>query len=381
MKKTIANATALALVTATFLGQTPNVWISQTKDVPILDIFSPEIAQAAQGNVSVYLNGEKVNFPNAQPNRYSIIYYSSIPQITPDVTGTGSLLIPIRELVEPLGYTIEWDASTKATTVRKGDFAVVFNPYGKYGDRVVPYRNGVRQDTGPNSSSYSQDCYIIDNTLMVKPEVFVKLTGATYEWDGNTNTFHFTLKIPSLSEAQIPGRPDVEDIYFDGYVINKVKFSNGVVLCKGDTKEIVESLLGEPDRDTCNNPYKKDDKYILEERNFWYDNMNLTLVYTNEGRLSSVFLRGSGDSFMGYTMGDPFSLDQELRPYERWNSGLGYVWPDLRGAYKEEVSTSYGAILDKTQIEYSIYGNTQYTNEPKPTYIDGISVDFYYYYI
>ena len=82
---------------------------------------------------------------------------------------------------------------------------------------------------------------------------------------------------------------------------------------------------------------------------------------------------------MGYTIGDPFSLAQELRSYEYWGSGFGYVWPDLRGAYKEEVSTSYGAVLDQTQIEYVLYGNTQYTNEPKPTYIDVIQVVFRHY--
>ena len=107
--------------------------------------------------------------------------------------------------------------------------------------------------------------------------------------------------------------------------------------------------------------------------------MNLTLVYTNEGRLSSVSLRDSGDSFMGYTIGDPFSLDQELRSYEYWGSGYGYIWPRVRGAYKEEVIAPSGAVLDQTQIEYVLYGNATYTNEPKPTNIRTIEVVFRHY--
>ena len=356
MKKTIANATALALVTATFLGQTPNVWISQTKDVPILDIFSPEIAQAAQGNVSVNLNGNLLAFSGVQPQLVD-----------------GRVLVPVRGVFESMGFDVSWDNSSKTTTLKKEGLTITSQV-----DMNYMTVNGTQK-------SLDVKAQIINGNLMLPLRAISEATGAQVNWDSSTSTVSINtngssaISTSSAQKEPSPGRPEVEDIYFDGYVINKVKLSNGVVLYKGDTKEIVESLLGEPDRDTCRNPYRTDDKYILEERNFWYDNMNLTLVYTNEGRLSSVSLRDSGDSFMGYTIGDPFSLDQELRSYEKWNPGYGYAWPDLRGAYKEKVIAPSGAVLDQTQIEYVLYGNATYTNEPKPTNIRTIQVVFRHY--
>ena len=353
MKKTIANATALALVTATFLGQTPNVWISQTKDVPILDIFSPEIAQAAQGNVSVNLNGNLLAFSGVQPQLVD-----------------GRVLVPVRGVFESMGFDVSWDNSSKTTTLKKEGLTITSQV-----DMNYMTVNGTQK-------SLDVKAQIINGNLMLPLRAISEATGAQVNWDSSTSTVSIntngssTISTSSAQKEPSPGRPEVEDIYFDGYVINKVKLSNGVVLCKGDTKEIVESLLGEPIKEELDNPYGIDKG--LKNHKFTY-NPDIVIYYTNEGRLSSVFLDKPGDSFMGYTIGDPFSLDQELRSYEYWGSGFGYVWPDLRGAYKEEVSTSYGAVLDQTQIEYVLYGNTQYTNEPKPTYIDGIEVVFRHY--
>ena len=354
MKKTIANATALALVTATFLGQTPNVWISQTKDVPILDIFSPEIAQAAQGNVSVNLNGNLLAFSGVQPQLVD-----------------GRVLVPVRGVFESMGFDVSWDNSSKTTTLKKEGLTITSQV-----DMNYMTVNGTQKPLDVKAQ-------IINGNLMLPLRAISEATGAQVNWDSSTSTVSINTNgssTISTSSAQkkepSPGRPEVEDIYFDGYVINKVKLSNGVVLCKGDTKEIVESLLGEPIKEELDNPYGIDKG--LKNHKFTY-NPDIVIYYTNEGRLSSVFLDKPGDSFMGYTIGDPFSLAQELRSYEYWGSGFGYVWPDLRGAYKEEVSTSYGAVLDQTQIEYVLYGNTQYTNEPKPTYIDVIQVVFRHY--
>ena len=353
MKKTIANATALALVTATFLGQTPNVWISQTKDVPILDIFSPEIAQAAQGNVSVNLNGNLLAFSGVQPQLVD-----------------GRVLVPVRGVFESMGFDVSWDNSSKTTTLKKEGLTITSQV-----DMNYMTVNGTQK-------SLDVKAQIINGNLMLPLRAISEATGAQVNWDSSTSTVSIntngssTISTSSAQKEPSPGRPEVEDIYFDGYVINKVKLSNGVVLCKGDTKEIVESLLGEPIKEELDNPYGIDKG--LKNHKFTY-NPDIVIYYTNEGRLSSVFLDKPGDSFMGYTIGDPFSLDQELRSYEYWGSGFGYVWPDLRGAYKEKVIAPSGAVLDQTQVEYVLYGNTQYTNEPKPTYIDGIEVVFRHY--
>ena len=353
MKKTIANATALALVTATFLGQTPNVWISQTKDVPILDIFSPEIAQAAQGNVSVNLNGNLLAFSGVQPQLVD-----------------GRVLVPVRGVFESMGFDVSWDNSSKTTTLKKEGLTITSQV-----DMNYMTVNGTQK-------SLDVKAQIINGNLMLPLRAISEATGAQVNWDSTTSTVSIntngssTISTSSAQKEPSPGRPEVEDIYFDGYVINKVKLSNGVVLCKGDTKEIVESLLGEPIKEELDNPYGIDKG--LKNHKFTY-NPDIVIYYTNEGRLSSVFLDKPGDSFMGYTIGDPFSLAQELRSYEYWGSGFGYVWPDLRGAYKEEVIAPSGAVLDQIQVEYVLYGNATYTNEPKPTNIRTIEVVFRHY--
>ena len=353
MKKTIANATALALVTATFLGQTPNVWISQTKDVPILDIFSPEIAQAAQGNVSVNLNGNLLAFSGVQPQLVD-----------------GRVLVPVRGVFESMGFDVSWDNPSKTTTLKKEGLTITSQV-----DMNYMTVNGTQK-------SLDVKAQIINGNLMLPLRAISEATGAQVNWDSSTSTVSIntngssTISTSSAQKEPSPGRPEVEDIYFDGYVINKVKLSNGVVLCKGDTKEIVESLLGEPIKEELDNPYGIDKG--LKNHKFTY-NPDIVIYYTNEGRLSSVFLDKPGDSFMGYRIGDPFSLDQELRSYEYWGSGFGYVWPDLRGAYKEKVIAPSGAVLDQTQIEYVLYGNATYTNESKPTNIRTIEVVFRHY--
>ena len=353
MKKTIANATALALVTATFLGQTPNVWISQTKDVPILDIFSPEIAQAAQGNVSVNLNGNLLAFSGVQPQLVD-----------------GRVLVPVRGVFESMGFDVSWDNPSKTTTLKKEGLTITSQV-----DMNYMTVNGTQK-------SLDVKAQIINGNLMLPLRAISEATGAQVNWDSSTSTVSIntngssTISTSSAQKEPSPGRPEVEDIYFDGYVINKVKLSNGVVLCKGDTKEIVESLLGEPIKEELDNPYGIDKG--LKNHKFTY-NPDIVIYYTNEGRLSSVFLDKPGDSFMGYRIGDPFSLDQELRSYEYWGSGYGYVWPDLRGEYKEKVIAPSGAVLDQTQIEYVLYGNATYTNESKPTNIRTIEVVFRHY--
>ena len=71
---------------------------------------------------------------------------------------------------------------------------------------------------------------------------------------------------------------------------------------------------------------------------------------------------------MGYKVGDSYSLDQQLRSYEKWNPGFGYAWPNI----------SLGKDSASLMISYQIYGNTSLTNEPKPTSVSDISIYFYY---
>lgn len=344
MKKTIAYASTMAIATATFLGQTPNVWMSRVSEVPILSVFSPEVVQAAERNVSIILNGNHLVFSNAQPQLVN-----------------GSVLVPTRGVFENMGFQAQWDNTTKTSTLKKEGMTIVSQLGASY------------FTVNGNQKSLDVPVQIIDGTLMLPLRAISEATGAQVDWDANT----FTASINTNAQASTqqpatpvqpsPGRPEVEDIIFDGYVINKVDVGNGVTLCKGDTREIVESLLGKPDRDTLNN---QSNAYGgLKDHNFWYDDLGFYIQYTNEGLLHCISLRNSNYSFMGYKVGDPFSLDQQLRSYEQWNPGFGYAYPDIKLSDKNQATFMIG---------YYILGNTTLTNEPKPTLIGAINVTFYY---
>lgn len=343
MRKTIACASAMAIATATFLGQTPNVWMSRVSEVPILSVFSPEVVQAAERNVSIILNGNHLVFSNAQPQLVN-----------------GSVLVPARGVFENMGFQAQWDNTTKTSTLKKEGMTIVSQLGASY------------FTVNGNQKSLDVPVQIIDGTLMLPIRAISEATGAQVDWDANT----FTASINTNAQASTqqsstptqpsPGRPEVEDIIFDGYVINKVDVGNGVTLCKGDTREVVESLLGKPDRDTLNNSYGIDNG--PENHNLFYDDLDLCIRYNNNGLLSYVNLKSPELSFMGYRPGEPFSLDQQLRSYEKWNSGFGYAYPDI----------TLGKDSASLMISYCVQGNTSLTNEPRPTSIGCVYIDFYY---
>lgn len=344
MRKTIAYASAMAVATATFLGQVPNVWMSQISEVPILSVFSPDTVQAAQRNISIVLNGNHLAFSNAQPQLVN-----------------GSVLVPARGVFENMGFQAQWDDTTKTSTLKKEGMTIVSQLGASY------------FTVNGNQKSLDVPVQIIDGTLMLPLRAISEATGAQVDWDANTFTASINTNAqastqqPSTPTQPSPGRPEVEDIIFDGYVINKVDVGNGVTLCKGDTREVVESLLGKPDRDTLNNDYGIDNG--LENHYFWYDNLSLYLQYNNNGLLSGIALKSPKTSYMGHRPGEAFSLDQQLRSYEEWNPGYGYAYPDIVLSGETQISH---------RINYELPGNTSLTNEPKPTSIGLVFITFYY---
>lgn len=344
MKKTIACASAMAIATATFLGQTPNVWMSQISEVPILSIFSPEVVQAAERNVSIVLNGNHLVFSGTQPQLVN-----------------GSVLVPARGVFENMGFQAQWDDSTKTSTLRKEGMTIVSQLGASY------------FTVNGNQKSLDVPVQIIDGTLLLPLRAISEATGAQVNWDANTFTASINTNAqastqqPATPAQPSPGRPEVEDIIFDGYVINKVDVGNGVTLCKGDTREVVESLLGKPDRDTLNNSYGIDNG--PENHNLWYDDLDLCIQYTNKGLLERINLHNPKTSYMGHRPGEAFSLDQQLRSYEEWNSGFGYAYPDIVLSGETQISH---------RINYELPGNTTLTNEPKPTSISTVCIKFYY---
>ena len=215
--------------------------------------------------MSVNLNGNLLAFSGVQPQLVD-----------------GRVLVPVRGVFESMGFDVSWDNSSKTTTLKKEGLTITSQV-----DMNYMTVNGTQK-------SLDVKAQIINGNLMLPLRAISEATGAQVNWDSSTSTVSINtngssaISTSSAQKEPSPGRPEVEDIYFDGYVINKVKLSNGVVLCKGDTKEIVESLLGEPIKEELDNPYGIDEG--LKNHKFTY-NPDIVIYYTNEGRLSSVFFR------------------------------------------------------------------------------------------
>ena len=349
MKKAIAYVSAMAIITTTILSQISCSYISHIGKTTVLNVFSPKVVQAAQ-NVSIVLNGNHLAFSGTQPQLVN-----------------GSVLVPARGVFENMGFEAQWDNSTKTSTLRKEGMTIVSQLGASY--------------FTVNGSQKSLDVpvQIIDGTLMLPLRAISEATGAHVNWDANAFTANINTNAQASTPVQpSPGRPEVEDIIFDGYVVNKVNVGNGVTLCRGDTREIVESLLGKPDRDVSNNPYH-DDKSKLEERKFMYDDLNLGILYTKDGLLAEIIYDNPNISFMGYRKGDPFSLDQQLRSYEDWTPGFGYTWGQLQGQYRESYKRDSLPDTYLYPVIYSICGNTRLTTEPEPTSVGLVAIYFYYY--
>lgn len=110
-------------------------------------------------HITVIVNGEQVNFKNAQP-----------------VIVNGRTLVPMRDIFETLGLVVYWDAETKTVTGKKGITDVSLT----IGESKV-YLNGKPQ-------AIDVPAQIIDGSTMVPLRVISDSVGCRITWDQNTKT-------------------------------------------------------------------------------------------------------------------------------------------------------------------------------------------------
>ena len=96
-------------------------------------------------------------------------------------------------------------------------------------------------------------------------------------------------------------RPKVGDIMIGDYIINKVRITDKITLCAGDTEREVKSLMGEPSRVYRNT----EDTLDCHE----YDSLNVTILYESLSILDSIHIRNPNISYMGYSIGDLINLN------------------------------------------------------------------------
>ncbi len=113
---------------------------------------------AANDQINVSVDGEKLQF-DVQPQIIE-----------------GRTLVPLREIFEALGSTVNWDAETKTAIGLRGDIKISL-PIGKN----TALKNG-------KIIELDVPAQIIDGRTLVPVRFIAESLGAEVDWDGNTST-------------------------------------------------------------------------------------------------------------------------------------------------------------------------------------------------
>jgi len=137
-------------------------------------ILSCASIQAAEQNISVYLNGEELIYDDAQPQIIN-----------------SRAMVPVRKTADYLGMNTEWNAKTETMTFTKGDRVIVHTMRSN-----VVYVNGeaIQFDT-PSAN--------IKNRTMMPIRMLAEAMGAEVEWDNNLRRVVITTGNAEVLSASI----------------------------------------------------------------------------------------------------------------------------------------------------------------------------------
>ncbi|MBU5674412.1 N-acetylmuramoyl-L-alanine amidase family protein [Paenibacillus brevis] len=137
----------------------------------------PSLSNAASGDTHIYLDGVELEQP--EQAKAGVV--------------NGSTVVPLRVIVESLGYEVEWDQSTKTITIVQGTNTL--NLKVDHSEAVV---NGttVKLAAPP----------IIQNSVTLVPLRFVgEQTGLTVSWDNQTKSAYLTTSSDGSGGEVQPG--------------------------------------------------------------------------------------------------------------------------------------------------------------------------------
>ncbi len=135
----------------TFLYERTNSTNNFKEFIAMLDSFTPNI-------IKIKINGQTI-IPDSDP----VIVY-------------GRTLVPIRSIAETLGYTVNWDGTSRQVLMNKGSEQIIFQI-----DNDSAYKN---------STPYTIDVppMIFSDRTYLPVRAVTELMGAKVDWDGTTRT-------------------------------------------------------------------------------------------------------------------------------------------------------------------------------------------------
>ena len=140
----------------------------------------------AQSNIQVKLDGSYVKFSGQEPTVIN-----------------NRTMVPLREIFENLGYSIEWDANTKTATLNKDNKSISIQT-GADSFSV----NGVGKELDVPAQ-------ILNGSLMLPLRAIGEAAGLSVVWDSNSKTVIMT-NIAEVNNVSTDSKEDIKK-YLDGY--------------------------------------------------------------------------------------------------------------------------------------------------------------------
>ena len=167
----------------------------------------------SETEVSIYLEGEKIIFPDAQPIH----------------TGTR-VLVPVRGFFDRMGVTVDWIASKRMVIIKDDSREIMLEA-----DNRAVLNNGAVEYL---------DCSVVirNNRAFIPIRYISESFGYDVEWDGKTKSVHVSKAsqdpaVASGSKSKAPTVDNLENLYhllkYNGYMSDYLHydyFDSGIAI-------------------------------------------------------------------------------------------------------------------------------------------------------
>jgi len=161
---------------------------------------------AAETTVSIWLDGEKIVFPDAQP-----------------ILADARVLVPVRGFFEKIGVTVDWNPKSRMVIIKDDAREIMMEA----GNRAVLNNGAVEY----------LDCSVLikDNRAYIPIRYISENFGCKVQWDGKTRSVYVTRTSADASgdpdeASELPTVGDLESLYqllkYNGYMADYLGFYN-----------------------------------------------------------------------------------------------------------------------------------------------------------
>ncbi|HEY8349999.1 MAG TPA: copper amine oxidase N-terminal domain-containing protein, partial [Clostridia bacterium] len=144
---------------------------------------------AAETTVSIWLDGEKIVFPDAQP-----------------ILADARVLVPVRGFFEKIGVTVDWNPKSRMVIIKDDAREIMMEA----GNRAVLNNGAVEY----------LDCSVLikDNRAYIPIRYISENFGCKVQWDGKTRSVYVTRTSADASgdpdeASELPTVGDLESLY------------------------------------------------------------------------------------------------------------------------------------------------------------------------